>query len=131
MPSRPHVGPDHHDRGVPADEGPDAPLDVLVAGEPRLLVGRDGVDVRRGHRRRELDLQRPGPLQQLHQQEPGPDPPVGVDHGVERVDPLRRLAGIDVGHLVGYPVEQHCSTVPVPAGRAAVSAGVPHFGRAG
>ena len=31
------VGPDHHDRGVPADEGPDAALDVLVAGEPGLL----------------------------------------------------------------------------------------------
>ena len=39
------VGPHHHDRGVPADEGPDPALEVLVAGELRLLVGGDGVDV--------------------------------------------------------------------------------------
>src|SRR5439155_15920495 len=30
------VGPGDHGHGVPADEGPDAALDVLVAGEPRL-----------------------------------------------------------------------------------------------
>ena len=35
----PVVGPHHHDGGIPADERPDAPLDVLVTGKPRLLVG--------------------------------------------------------------------------------------------
>ena len=44
------VGLHHHHRRVPADEGADAALDVLVAGEERLLLGRDGVDVGRGHR---------------------------------------------------------------------------------
>ena len=42
------------------------------------------------------DLVLPGPLEQLHQQEPGPGLPVGVEDGVEGVDPLRRLLGIDV-----------------------------------
>src|SRR5207249_4395429 len=39
------VGPGDHGHGVPPDEGPDAALDVLVAREPGLLFGRDGVDV--------------------------------------------------------------------------------------
>ena len=56
------VGPDHHGRGVPADVGPDPALLVLVAGEPRLGVGRDGVDVRGGDGGREVDLLGPGPL---------------------------------------------------------------------
>ena len=34
-----------HDRRVPADVGPDASLHPLVAGEPRLLLRWDGVDV--------------------------------------------------------------------------------------
>jgi hypothetical protein len=29
----------HHDRGVPADVRPGSALDVLVAGEPRLVLG--------------------------------------------------------------------------------------------
>ncbi len=105
------VGPHHHDGGVPADVGPDAPLDVLVAGEPRLLVGRDGVDVRRRDGGREADLVLPGPLEQLHQQEPGPGLAAGVEDGVEGVDPLRRLLGIDVGQLVRETVEYHPSIV--------------------
>ena len=50
------VGAHHHRRCVPADEGADAALDVLVAGEPRLVLARDGVDVGRRHRGGEADL---------------------------------------------------------------------------
>ena len=39
------VGVGDHDRGVPADERADPALDLLVAGEPRLALGRDRVDV--------------------------------------------------------------------------------------
>ena len=39
------VRPRDHDRGVPADVGADAALDVLVAREPGLALGRDAVDV--------------------------------------------------------------------------------------
>src|ERR1039457_4178893 len=35
----------HHHGGVPPDVRPDPTLDVLVAREPRLVLGRDGVDV--------------------------------------------------------------------------------------
>ena len=107
MPSSRMVGPHHHDGGVPADVGPDAPLDVLVAGEPRLLVGRDGVDVRGRDRGREADLALPGPLEQLHQQEAGAGLPVGLDDGVEGVEPLGGLLRIDVGYLVRETVEDH------------------------
>ena len=72
MPSAVLVGLDHHHRRVPADEGADAALDVLVAGEERLLLGRDGVDVRRGHRGRRADLQLAGPLEQLGRSGTGP-----------------------------------------------------------
>ncbi len=45
----------HHDRRVPADPGAVAALDVLVAGEPRLHLGRDGVDVVRRRQRGDRD----------------------------------------------------------------------------
>src|SRR6185295_8871191 len=35
----------HHDRGIPPDVGPDAALDVLIAGEPGLALGRNRIDV--------------------------------------------------------------------------------------
>src|ERR1041384_1929474 len=44
------VGVDDHRHGVPADEALDAPLQLAVAGIRRLLVRRDGVDVRRVER---------------------------------------------------------------------------------
>ena len=74
---------DDHHRRVPADEGPDAPLDVLVAGEPWLVLAGDRVDVRRGHGGREADLRLLGPHQELGQQELGPGPALRVDDGVE------------------------------------------------
>ena len=45
---------DHH-HGVPANERPDSPLDELVAGEPRLLLGRDRIDVVGLHHQRHAD----------------------------------------------------------------------------
>ncbi len=120
------VGAAHHGRGVPADVGADAALDVLVAGEPRLLVLRDRVHVGGGDRRRELDLLGPGPLEELHQEEPGPGASLGVDDGVEGVDPLRGLLGVDVGELVRHSVEEHCSML-----RAALLAKGRHCGQHG
>ena len=77
------VGPDDHHGRVPADVGADAPLDVLVAREPGLLLGRDGVDVRRRDRGREADLQLAGPLEQRREEVAGAGLAVGVDDGVE------------------------------------------------
>ena len=106
---RPRVGPRHHHGGVPPDVGADAALDVLVAREPRLLLGRDGVDVRRADRRRERHLQLVGPLHQLEHQELTPRLAARVDHGVEGVEPLGRLLRVDIRELSGEAVEDHGS----------------------
>ena len=42
----------------------------------------------------------------LRHQEPGPGLALGVDDGVERVEPLLGLVGIDVGQLVDEPVDR-------------------------
>ena len=113
------VGPAHHGRGVPADVGADAALDVFVAGEPRLLVAGDGVHVRGRDRGGEVDLLGPGALEELHEQEAGPGASLGVDDGVERVDPFRGLLGVDVGKLMRHSVEEHCSMLRAPLSRKA------------
>ncbi len=59
------VGPRHHDGGVPADEGADPSLDVLVTGEPGLALRRDRVDVVGAAQRRHADVVLAGPLEQL------------------------------------------------------------------
>ena len=64
----------HHDRGVPAQVGAVAALDLLVAGEPRLLLGRDGVDVVGRRQRRDPDLHLAGALEQLEHDVAGPLP---------------------------------------------------------
>ncbi len=99
------VGPGDHHRRVPSDVGPDAPLHVLVTREPRLLLGRDGVDVRSGDRGREAHLLLPGPVQELHEEELGAGLAQVLDHGVEGVHPLARLLRVDVGEMVGEAVD--------------------------
>ena len=111
-PGRLGVGPGDHHRRVPPDVGPDAALHVLVAGEPRLPLGRDGVDVVRRDHRREADLQLPGPLEHLQHQEAGAGLPPRAGYRVERVDPLGGLLGVDVGELLGQAVEDHRSIFP-------------------
>ena len=97
----------HQDRRVPPDVGADAPLDVLVAGEPRLPLGRDGVDVVGGGQRRHADLPLAGALQQPQHHVAGALPAALVDDAVERLDPLERLLGIDVGELARQTVADH------------------------
>ncbi len=54
------VGARHHHRRVPTDEGADASLDVLVAGEPRFGVAGNRVDVWRARRWPESRSATPG-----------------------------------------------------------------------
>ncbi len=82
------VGPGDHGGGVPADVGADPALLVLVAGEPGLVVGRDGVHVGGRDRGGEVDLLGARPLQELHEQVARPGAAPGVDDGVERIEPL-------------------------------------------
>ena len=112
------VGLDDHDRRVPADVGADAPLELLVAREPRFLFGRDGVDVRRGHRGGVADLQLAGTLEQLRHEVTGAGLAVGVDDGVERLEPFLGLGRVGVGKLVHEPVDDHAPMLaPIGADR--------------
>ena len=96
----PLVGPHHHDCGVPPDEGPDAALDVLVAGEERLVGSGDGVHIRCLHRARQARAQLVGPVEEPAQQISAPLPARGADHRVEAVEPLAGFFGVGVGQLV-------------------------------
>jgi hypothetical protein len=108
------VGLDDHDRGVPANVGPDAALELEVAGEPGLLLRRDAVHVGRRHRGRGADLQLAGAFQQLGDEEAGPRLAVGLDHRVQGLQPLVGLGRVGVGDLVHEPVDDH---VPMLAPR--------------
>ena len=93
------------------DEAADAALDVLVAGEPRLGLAGDGVDVRRADGGGEAHLGLAGPLQQLAEQEARPGLAMGVDDGVEAVEPLGRFTGVGVGELIDVAVEDHVDSL--------------------
>ncbi len=80
-------------------------LDFLVAGEVRLLLGADGVDVSGLHQRRQADLELSGSLQELEDDEAGALEASLLDDGVEGVDPLLRLGGVDVRQLLLELVE--------------------------
>ena len=96
----PLVGLDHHYGGVPPDEGPDPALDVLVAGEERLVGSGDGVHIRRLHRARQAYAQLVGPVEEAAQQVPAPLSARGADHRIETVEPLPGFFRIGVGQLV-------------------------------
>ena len=86
------VGAQHHRQRVPADHAPDPKLHRLVAGEARLLLGRDGVDVAGLDQRWQADVQLSGALQQLVHEEAGAIRPYLLHHPVERVEPLLCLS---------------------------------------
>ena len=99
------LGAVHHDRGVPADVAAHLALDVLVAGEPRLALRRDRVDVVGRRQRRHADLLLARPLDELEHDVARSRPALLVEHGIEGVDPLLRLVGVDVRELTGDAVE--------------------------
>jgi hypothetical protein len=109
---RPDVGPDHHHGGVPADEGADPALEVLVPRELGLGRGGDGVDVRRRDRRREADLGVAGPLEHPHEEIARPVAAVDAYDVVEGGQPFGGLLRVDVGKLVGDAVEEHVPMLP-------------------
>jgi hypothetical protein len=98
------VGSADHDGRVPPDVGPDPPLDVLIAGKPRLTFGWDRVDIIGAPQRGHPHLSFSCPLEQLQHEVAGSLPAVMVDSGVEGLDPFAGLARIDIGQLVGQAV---------------------------
>ena len=103
------VGAVDHRHRVPADRGADAALELLVAGEPLLVLGRDRVDVVGRDHRRHADALLTRPLHEARQEIAGAGPAPFVDHRVERVEPLRGLARVDVGQLMDEAVDEHCA----------------------
>src|SRR5580698_2153210 len=98
------VGAGDHDGGVPPDVGADAPLDVLIAGEPGLALRRDRVDVVGAAQPGHADLLFPGPFQQPQHHVPAAGPAAGPDNRVEGLDPFPGLVGVDIGQLGGQAV---------------------------
>jgi hypothetical protein len=110
VPADPDPGPlrpVHHDRGVPADVGADAPFDLLIAREPGLQLGRDGVDVVGAVQARHPDVLFAGALQHAEHQVPCPIRSGVLHHRVEGFQPLLGLGGIQVEKLAGQPVADH------------------------
>ncbi len=98
------VGPRDHDGRVPPDIGPDPALHVLVAGEPRLALGRDGVDEVGAAQARHADLLGAGLLQEPQHEVARPPAPAGPHDVIEGLDPLSGLVRVDVGQLAGQAV---------------------------
>ena len=92
-----------HDRGVPADERADPALDLLVAGEPRLALGRDRVDVVGAAQRGHADLLLAGPLEQPQHDVAGALAAALVDQRVEGLEPVLVSSGSMSGSWVGRP----------------------------
>ncbi len=105
------VRPGDHHGGVPPDVGADPPLDVLVAGEPRLTLGRDRVDVVGAAQAGYADLLLAGALKEPQHHVPGAGAAPGPDHAVERVHPLSGLVRVDVRELGGQPVADDGETL--------------------
>ena len=91
------VGLQHRRHRVPADQRADAPLDRLVARVLRLLVDGDRVDVgrRAAEWRRRADAA--GLRDQPLEQEARAVGPVVAQDRVQRLQPVARLLGVDVG----------------------------------
>ena len=98
------VGAGHHHGGVPPDVGPDPALDVLVAWEPGLALGRDRVDVVGAAQAGHSDLLLARPLEQAEHHVPGAGPASGPHDRIERLDPFACLVRVDVGQLGRQPV---------------------------
>lgn len=95
------LGTGDHDGRVPAGRVEDLALDLLVAGEERLVPGRDGVDVVRAAHLGDGDAFGACPLDEAEHQVTGAFPASLIDGCVERVEPLLGLLGIEVRDLAG------------------------------
>ena len=90
------VRPDHHRQRVPADDRREPLLHFQVPRELRLVGQCDRVAVGRVQHWRHAHPLRPRAVQQLAQDEGGTLRPFRFDEGVERVQPLTGLGGVDV-----------------------------------
>ena len=104
---RPRVRMGHHRDGVPTDEGAQPFLDLVVAGEPGLVLGGDCVDVRGGDGGGEVDLHLTGLGHEPPDQETCAVLAPFLDDCRERLQPIVGLIGVDIGNLLMQPVKEH------------------------
>jgi len=78
----------------------DGLLEREVAGEARLLLGRDGVHVRRVGGEGQVGARPARLLDELLDEEVRPVGPFPLEDALERLQSLARFLGIDVGVLV-------------------------------
>jgi hypothetical protein len=93
------LGAVHHDRCVPAHEATELALEVHVAGVPRLLLGRDGVDVVGRGQRRQPQVLVTSAFEEPQHDVAGPVATVPVDHSVKGFEPFGCLVRVDVGQV--------------------------------
>lgn len=93
------LGARHHHGRVPAGRVEDLALDLLVAGEERLVLRGDRVHVVRAAHLRYGDALLARTLDEPEHQVTGPLTASLVDGGVERVEPFLGLFGIEVRDL--------------------------------
>src|SRR6266516_1943294 len=80
--------------------------ETMIAAFHRMYapLRRDRVDVVGAAHRGDPDLALAGPFQQLEHEVAGPAATRDVDHGVQRLEPLSGLVGVDVRQLAGQAV---------------------------
>ena len=96
----------HHDRGVPANELANAPLEGLVSGEPRLHLRRDGVDVVGRPQARHAEVALGGATQEREHEIARTVGAGSVDDLIEGSGPLGGLLGIHVDVLGGQAARE-------------------------
>ncbi|EME17209.1 arginase/agmatinase/formimionoglutamate hydrolase, arginase family protein [Rhodococcus triatomae BKS 15-14] len=89
----------HHDRGVPADPGAVAAFDFFVTGEPRLVLGGDGVDEIGRGQCGDGHAVLAGAFEQTQHQIAGACGSRSFEQVVEALDPFAGFVRIDVGEI--------------------------------
>ncbi len=90
------IGFDHHRHGVPAHIGAQALFNFQVARRTLFVVGRNGVDVSRGRRKRHVQALLAGVIQQFLQQEVRPLRTLTLNDGGQRVHPFAGFLTVQV-----------------------------------
>ena len=99
------LGAVHQNRCVPAQPGPVLALDFFLAGELRLLVGRNGVHVIGGRDHGHADTLRASPLEQATHNELGTLRATLLNQCIQRLKPFGSLLWITIRQLVCQPAE--------------------------
>ena len=114
------VGAEHHCRGVPANDVPDARLHRLVTREGGLITRLDGVDIRRGDEGGEIDTKVAGSCQEAHQEELGALRAMGRDGALDLADQACRLRWVGIRDLLKEVEGLHDSPRVAPRARMRV-----------